>query len=121
MSGLTPSKQKAVLALVEYGSVSRAAAECKLSRQTLYRWLKEPLFASALKEASSEQVSELSRRLTAITLKAVDRLERLLDSDSEQQRRLAADSVLTHALRLRELVELEERITNLELMMESKR
>ena len=118
---LSPSKARAVLALVEHGSVSRAAAECKLSRQTLYRWMREAEFEFALKEASSAQVVELSRRLTALTIRAVEKLEQLLNSPSEQQARLAADSILSHAIRLRELTELEERIRDLELTMERKR
>lgn len=120
-SKLTPSKHRAVLAIVEHGSVARAAAECKLSRQTLYRWIREPEFELALREASSAQVVELSRRLTSLTLKAVEKLEKLLGSPSEHQARLAADSILTHAIRLRELTELTERIRDLELMMERKR
>ena len=111
---LSPSKQRAVLALVEHGSVVAAADACKLSRQTLYRWLREPLFAQALRIASGEQIEQASRRLSSLMIRAIDELERLLSSESEHQRRLTADSVLSHALRLRELVELEQRVSNLE-------
>lgn len=115
---LSTVKRRAVLALVEHGSVSRAADICNLSRQSIYRWMREPEFGKALQEASSEQVIEASRRLTSLMMRAVDELERLLSSDSEHQRRLAVESILTHGARLRELVELEERITNLERSME---
>lgn len=118
MSGLSLSKQRALLALVERGSVSRAADECKLSRQTLYRWLREPEFSSALRDASGSQVEQASRRLTALMMRAVDELELLLDSRSEHTRRLTADSILSHALRLRELVELESRVSELERKLE---
>lgn len=114
-SKLSPSKRRAIVALLEYGSVSRAAAECKLSRQTVYRWMREHEFELALKQASSAQVAELSRRLTALSIQAVAKLEQLLSSESEHQARLAAESILAHSIRLRELTELEERITNLEV------
>lgn len=117
-SSLSTVKRRAVLALVEHGSVSRAADTCNLSRQSLYRWLREPEFERALREASSEQVIEASRRLTSLTMRAVDRLEKLLDSERELTQLKAVESILTHGARLRELVELEERITNLERSME---
>lgn len=118
---LTPSKRRAVLALVEHGNVSRAADACELSRATLYRWLREPEFEHELRQASTAQVAELSRRLTALTLKAVEKLEQLLNSPSEAQARLAADNILTHAIRLRELIDIDERITNLERQAELRR
>lgn len=115
MSELSPSKRRAVLALVEHGNVSKAADACGVARQTLHRWMREPEFSSALRGASGEQVEQVSRRLTALMLKAVDTLESLLlSSDSEHQKRLAADSILSHGLRLRELVELEQRVSELE-------
>lgn len=111
---LSPAKRRALLALVEHGSVSRAADACNLSRQSVYRYMRDAEFAAALTELSGIQVAAASRRLTSLLWRAIDELERLMGSDSEQQRRLAADSVLSHALRLKELVELEHRISNLE-------
>lgn len=115
MSGsLSARKKRAILALVEHGSVSRAADACGVARQSLYNWMREPLFASALKEASGSQVAQASRRLDALLLRAIDELERLLSSESEQQRRLAVESILSHGVRLRELTQLEERVKSLE-------
>lgn len=111
---LKPRQRRAILALIEHGSVTEAAQVCGVSRAALYRWMREADFAQALKDASGEQVELVSRRLTSLVLTAVDVLESLMSSPHEQQRRLAADSVISHALRLRELVELEERITRLE-------
>lgn len=112
---LSPRKKRAVLALVEHGAVSRAADACGVARATLYKWMHEPEFSKALRDASGSQLSEASRRLDALLLRAIDELEKLLDSRSEHQRRLAIDSILSHAARLRELTELEERITALEM------
>jgi len=111
---LPPRKKRAILALVEHGAVSRAADVVGVTRQTLYRWMREPLFRAELQAATGSQVAEASRRLDGLLMRAVDELERLLDSESEHQRRLAVDSILSHAARLRELVDIEERITVLE-------
>lgn len=99
---------------MEYGDVSKASQACGVSRASIYRWLQDDDFSRALKDASGEQVEQVSRRLTSLVIKAVDVLDEMMSSDSEQQRRLAADSVISHALRLREMVEIEERITRLE-------
>lgn len=111
---LSLRKRKAVLALVEHGSVAQAAVSVGVSRQALHRWLKEPEFTQALKEASGARFVEASRRLDALLMQAIDELEKLLRSESEQQRRLTADGVISHALRIRELTEIESRITALE-------
>lgn len=111
---LSPRKQRAVLALVESSSVAAAAVASGVSRQTLYRWMREPEFATMLRQASGERVEQASRELTAMMSKAVEVLHALLESGSEHQRRLAADSIITNAIRLRELVELESRIVELE-------
>ena len=92
MSSLPTRKKRAVLALLEHGAVARAAEECGISRNTLYRWLREPLFSQALSEASGHQVAEASRRLDGLLMRAVGELEKLLDSRSEHQRRLAVHS-----------------------------
>jgi DNA-binding transcriptional LysR family regulator len=114
---LSPRKKRAVLALVEHGEVSKAADACSLSRQTLYRWLREREFTVALREASGSQVAEASRRLDALLMRAIGELEKILDSGSARERRLTADSILSHAVRLRELTELTERISALEMEM----
>lgn len=114
MSSLSPRKQRAVIALVELGSVAAAADELSLSRQTLYRWLKEPEFGAALRRASGEHIEQVSRRLNSLMLQAVDELERLLSSESEQQRRLAVECILSHGARLQELTSLTERVKALE-------
>jgi len=111
---LSPRKRRAVLALMECGSVARAAEQVGVSRQALHRWIKEPEFAQALREASGARFVEASRRLDALLMQAIDELEKLLHSESEQQRRLTADSVISHAIRIRELTEIESRITALE-------
>ena len=111
---LTPRKRRAVLALVEFGEVSRAAQAVGISRQALHRWIKEPEFARELHQASGEMVIQVSRRLTSLMLQAVDELENLLQSDIPRDKLRAADLILSHGIRLRELTEIESRILELE-------
>jgi len=111
---LTARKKRAILALVEHGAVSKAAEACGCARSTLYKWMQEEEFNKALRQASNSQLLEASRRLDALLLRAIDKLEKLLDSNSEHQARLAAESIISHGARLRELTELERRVSALE-------
>jgi len=111
---LSARKKRAVLALVEHGAVSQAADACGCARSTLYKWMQDPEFISALSEASSSRVAEASRRLDALLMLAIDRLEKLIDSRSERIALQAVNSVQTHAAKLHELTELEQRVAALE-------
>jgi hypothetical protein len=99
---------------MEHGAVSKAAAQVGISRQALHRWIKEPEFAQELHQASSNIVLEASRRLAFLMMQAVDELEKMLNSDVPRDKIRAAELILSHALRLRELTDIEERITALE-------
>ena len=62
----------------------------------------------ALRDASGSRVAEASRRLDALLMRAIDEFEKILVSGSDREQRLTADSILSHAVRLRELVELTD-------------
>lgn len=113
---ITPRKQRAISSLLEFGSVSRAADECGVSRQSLYRWLHQDEFAAALRTASGEMVEQASRRLTHLMFKAVDLLERIVDdsASSTRERSRAAELIIVHGAKLHEMADIEERISALE-------
>jgi len=50
---LTPKQRKAVEALLLTGDVSAAAKAAGVSRESLYRWLRQPLFLAAVREAEA--------------------------------------------------------------------
>ncbi len=53
-AGLTPKQRRAVETLLATGEVAAAAREAGVSRDTLHRWLKQPLFGQAVREAEAE-------------------------------------------------------------------
>ena len=65
-------------------------------------------------EARGDQLIEAGRKLSAGALVASDVLGGLLRSDNERVRLGAARSIIEQAARLRETVELEERVQELE-------
>ena len=113
---LTPRQQRAVVALLQVRSVTEAAALTKVPSRTLYRWIAndEP-FRAALLQAEGAAIDEATRGLVGLTGKALEALDRALDTGQPPTVQLrAAQTVLENLLRLRELRNLEERLTRLE-------
>lgn len=115
-SSLTPKQRKAVEALLVTGDVSAAAKEVNVGRGTLYRWLKEPAFLAAVREAEARALDELSRLLVRLGRSAATTLAKAMsDADVPAATRVrAADVTLSRLLQLRELATLEARVAELE-------
>jgi phage terminase small subunit len=116
-ANLTPRQRRTIESLLTCADVTEAARQAKVSRDTVYRWLKQDAFRSALDQAVQESMAALSRNLVALGDKARKALADALDGDSPTQagtRVRAADIVLSRLLQLRELVSLEERVSRLE-------
>lgn len=119
---LTPKQRRGIEALLQHGEIKAAAAEAGVNRSTMYEWLKQPLFAATLKEAEADAIAEISRRLTLTASKAVGVAEDLLTREGvrDDVRLRAADVVLARLLQLRELVNLETQLAQLELAVAEK-
>lgn len=113
---LTPKQYKAIESLLTSGNASEAAIAAGVSRDTLYRWLKDDTFKKALIEAEGEALASLSRALVAMGEDAAATLRAAMaDKAAPTGPKLrAADIVLGRLLQLRELVDLEERLSELE-------
>ena len=116
--GLTPRQRKAVEALLLTGDVSAAAKEAGVSRESLYRWMKEPAFLEAVRAAEALALDELSRLLVRLGRSAATTLETAMGDPAAPAatRVRAADVVLARLLQLRELATLEARVTELETL-----
>lgn len=98
-------------------SVVDAAAEAKVSRGTVYSWLDQPRFVLALNDAKTAAMERLSLSLAALGDKAIKTLDAAMD-DPEAGASVkirAADIVINRILALREMVEFENRLNNLEI------
>lgn len=115
-SPLSGKQRKAVEALLTAGDVSAAAQTVGCSRETLHRWLKQPGFQTAVREAEAQALDELSRLLVRLGRTAATSLAKgMTDGSTPPATRVrAADAVLGRLLQLRELATLEARVTELE-------
>jgi len=115
--GDLPAKQRrAVAALLTTGDVSAAARETGVSRETLHRWMRQPAFLEAVREAEADALDELSRSLVRLGRTATGTLEAAMGDPAAPwpTRVRAADAVLGRLLQLRELATLETRVAELE-------
>jgi hypothetical protein len=113
---LTPKQRRAVEALLATGEVKAAAAQVNVGRTTLYRWLKEPEFLAAVRQAEAEALDELSRLLVRLGRTAVATIAKAMsDPGTPPSTKVrAADAALGRLLQLRELAQLEARVQALE-------
>lgn len=96
-------------------TIDAAASKSGVSKRTIYRRLQDPKFQKRLREIRSEMVERASAMLTASAIEAVKTLLDLQKSNVPHATRLgAARAILELGVRLRESVELMDRIAKLE-------
>ena len=120
---LTPQQHRAIAALLNSKSVVEAAQQAQVGARTLYRWLDDPTFSAALAKAEGQLVNAATRRLLR---HQDDALTTILVIMADRQhpasvRLRAAQTVIDSMLKLRELRDLEERLTRLEEAYAAKR
>lgn len=112
---LPRNQRRAIAALLESRSIVEAAAACRLNEKTLQRYMADPAFKTALLRAESELLDQTTRRLLAGQEKALTTLENLIDgAEKDSDQRLAAVAWLDLSMKLRDLHDIERRLTDLE-------
>ena len=89
---MTSKQQKAIELLVsgDFNTYEEIAEHVKVSRKTLYNWRREEKFTKELSK-------EINLKLTRIVPKALNKIERLIDSDDEHIALIAAKNILDRA------------------------
>ncbi len=113
---LSPKQQNAIAALLIARDVRAAAKTAKIGERTLHRWLAEPSFQAALQAAERDALHLGVRRLTGAMQHAIDTLLVVMANkeNAASTRVRAADVVLSRLMHLKELAELQARVTHLE-------
>lgn len=118
VDGLEPKQEEAILALLNEPSMARAAASVGIGERTLYRWLRDPAFGSAYREARRQAF----RHAIALTQKyapmAVATLAKVMAD--EQAPWTAKVAAATTILRFgREGIELDDLVERIEAIEHS--
>src|SRR6266849_1419886 len=114
-------KEPAIAALLSHRNVEEAARAVGISANTLLRWLKEPEFVAAYREARRAAFHESIARLqNASGAAATTVLKLMVDSHVSPGIRLrAAEIVLGQATKAFEIEDIDERVTELERAVSS--
>jgi phage terminase small subunit len=115
-ANLTPRQRRALHELLTSGSVTQAAIEARVSRESVYRWLDLPNFKQALADGESAALESISRALVLSGDLATQTLQDAMSDEKNPPavKIRAADIVLERLLQLRSLVQLEKRVEELE-------
>jgi phage terminase small subunit len=112
---ITPIQRKAIESLLTTGNTTEAAEAAGISRNTFYRWMADDTFLAALHEAEGAAVAGLSRALAGLGDAAAAALRDALQPSNKITVRLRAAEIVTdRLLKIRELVDIEQRLIVLE-------
>jgi DNA-binding transcriptional MerR regulator len=113
---LSRKQEQCIGALLVQPTLGDAAEATGIAESTLRRWLKQPTFQTAYRQARRDAVSQAIARLQQVTTTAVDTLEGVMkDSAAKEAAKVtAAKTVLELAIRTVELEDIDERLHALE-------
>jgi len=119
MARTKKSDDRLLAALLQGRSISDAASLADMSRRTASRRMADEDFRRRLKDARAQVVHEVGRKLTAAATVAADETLKLMkESESEAIRLGAARLIFENELRIRESVDMGERLDKLEKAIE---
>jgi phage terminase small subunit len=119
-SKLTARQLKFLTVLLASPTYTQACQAGRVSRDTLYEWLKDPAFKAELEGQRDELVAQGFALLSQSVLKAVEMLVSLLDAGDGRLKRLAARDILDQHAKFRRLDDLTPRIEAIEEPLESR-
>ena len=111
-----------MLALACGATVEMAAHKAGVSPSTVYRRLNDPFFQRELKKLRAEMLERASAMLTASAMESIKTLLELQKPATPAAVRLgAARATLDLGMKLRQTVELEERVDELEQILSDRK
>lgn len=119
---LKPKQRAAIDALLSEKTKTHAAEKAGVSRVQLYKWLKDPIFKSALIDAEAAARNEIKRRILKRAETLADTIGDIMEStEAPPAVRLSAAARLGDLFfRSDDQADLEQRITALEAAIDEK-
>ena len=111
---LTPKQRRAIASILTTRNYEEAMTAARVSRQTFYNWLKQPHFKAELDRQLNDFTAAALDRLKSAAGDAVDTLRTLLNSESENVKLRAAQSIVDYVIKARELGDISARLDELE-------
>ena len=115
MAASAPEKRSAFVAATAAGEgIVGACRAAGIGRRTARRWLADPDFAAEVRAARAVVLEQALGRLGSAAVEAVDVLRRLLRATAPSVKLGAARALLEALTRVREHVEISERLAAME-------
>lgn len=112
--GLTNRQSLAITQIIGSSTLEEARKKARISKGTLYAWLKDETFKIELKRQREEIVKEALGSLKNAMTKAVKELVKLIDSSKPELRRWICKDIIDYTLKSIELEDIEERLNKVE-------
>lgn len=113
-SPLTDRQLKLLTEMVRTNDIKAACSAAGIGRTSAYRWLQQETFSNELTRMRSTTMNEALNSIKSLTTQAATVLAALLESKNESIRRMVCRDILRHAVKIREMEEVEQRIDRLE-------
>jgi hypothetical protein len=114
---LTRKQESLIAALLSEKTHASAASKAGISLATLQRWLNVPAFKAAYRQARRALVEAAVGQLQGAASDAVEALKRSMTCGRPADETRAALGVLDHAVKAVELLDLAERVEELEALV----
>jgi transposase len=121
IEALTTKQIRIIPYLLETPSIEQGCKRAKVSKATVYGWLKNETFRGELRRQREEMIERALDSLKANISRATETLVKLLDSDKETIQARAAEDIIEFTQKALEHEELEKRIDALEERVNQKK
>lgn len=111
---LTSRQLLAINQIIASPTLEEACIKAKISKGTLYAWLKGEAFKSELKRQRDEVIRDALDRLKCGISKAVDELINLMASKNPNLKYRACKDIIDYTLKSIEIENIEERLDRVE-------
>jgi len=115
---LSERQLKAIPHLVASSTYEKGCRKARISRNTYYEWMKDPVFKAELRRQRDNVIEEALETLKFSMTNAVKVLVELLDTtENEYLKRNVAKDIIGYVIKAKELEDLDQRITEIEKLI----
>ena len=115
--GLELKQERVLAALIENANITKACKAAGVTRKTFYNWQDaDPAFRLRLQSIRERMITEALDGLAMRTRAALEAIDAALADPHPATRLRAAQAVLDHLMKLKDMVDVEARLKRLEEM-----
>lgn len=111
----------AISHIISSPSIEEASQKAKVSRGTIYKWLKDDDFCNELKSQRDKVINTTLERLKGAITQAVEELIKLTSAQKDEVRRLACNDIIAYTLKSLEIQNIEQRLDKIERIILEKK